>query len=135
MRFLAIDDNKETLHLLLKILTQYGECVAVDNGKEAIECFESAHQEKNPFHLIFLDIMMPQMDGHEVLKAIRTLETEKYPNEERAKVAMVTALGSPKNRFASYEEGCEYYLVKPIIKADIIDIIKKTEEWFELFEN
>ena len=133
MKILTVDDNNETLILLNKILSPYGECVSINNGKEAISLFESAHKENKPFHLIFLDIMMPEMDGHEVLKTIRRLENEKYSPESKAKIAMLTALGNPKNRFNSFEEGCEYYLVKPVIKTDIIEIIKKTEEWFDFF--
>ncbi|MCP4757310.1 MAG: response regulator, partial [Proteobacteria bacterium] len=104
----------------------------VDNGKNALEIFQTAHENDDPFDLIFLDILMPEMNGHEVLKKLRNLETEKYPHGKRAKIAMLTALGNPKNRFASFEEGCDYYVVKPIIKSEIIDIIKKTEEWFSL---
>lgn len=133
MNFLVIDDNHETLLLLQKILSKFGECITVNNGLEAIKVFELAHQNNAPFHLIFLDIMMPVMDGHEVLKAIRKLEQEKYPTENRVQIAMLTALGSPKSRFTSYEEGCEYYLVKPIIKTEIEEVIKKTEEWIDLY--
>lgn len=133
MNFLVIDDNNETLVLLQKILSNFGVCVTVNNGPEALKVFESALQSQSPFHLIFLDIMMPEMDGHEVLKAIRKLEREKYPTENRVQIAMLTALGNPKSRFTSYEEGCEYYLVKPIIKSEIVDVIKKTEEWMELY--
>ena len=133
MKFLVVDDNKETLLLLDKILSKHGTCVTAETGADAIREFESAHSMNEPFHLIFLDIMMPGMDGNEVLKSIRLLERGKYAEKVKAKIAMLTALGSPKSRFASYEEGCEYYLVKPIIKAEIFDIIEKTKEWFDLF--
>jgi len=133
LRFLAIDDNLETLMLLEKMLSEYGECTTASNGQDAIREFEQAHLAKSPFHLIFLDIMMPGMDGHEVLQAIRRLEEEKFPAGQRAKITMITALGDQKNRFASYEQGCEYFMVKPIIKAEIVNIIEKTEEWFDVF--
>ncbi|MCG8337468.1 MAG: response regulator [Proteobacteria bacterium] len=133
MKFLIIDDNNETLLLLKKILDDHGECVTADNGPAAIKAFEAAHESNAPFHLIFLDILMPGMDGHEVLKALRKLEESKYQEDLKAKIAMLTALGSPKNRFASYEEGCEYYLVKPIVKAEIIETVNKTKEWFDVF--
>lgn len=110
MRFLIIDDNQETLLLLEKIVSKYGECVTATNGNEALDHFKEAHTQNNPFHLILLDIMMPGMDGHEVLKTIRHLEMNEFPSEKKAKIAMLTALGSPSSRFASYEEGCEYYL-------------------------
>ena len=135
LKFLVVDDNKETLLLLELILSKHGKCITVDNGGDALKEFELAHEKKTPFNLIFLDIMMPRMDGHEVLKSIRTLEQTKYPPDSRAKITMLTALGSPKSRFTSYEEGCEYYLVKPIIKAEIVEIIQETEEWFSLFSN
>lgn len=132
LKFLIVDDNKETLTLLEIMLAQHGECVTAENGIDAIKKFELALQQKKPFHLVFLDIMMPGKDGHEVLKIIRNLEQEVYPGVHQAKVAMLTALGTPKVRFASFEEGCEYYLVKPIIKAEILNIVEETEEWFSL---
>lgn len=134
MRFLAIDDDTDTLRLLEVILSKHGTVSSARNGKEAIELFEEAHQKNNPFQLVFLDIMMPGLDGHDVLKIIRNLEESKYSDKPRAKVAMLTALGNHKTRFASYEEGCEYYLVKPIIRAEISNIIEKTREWFDLLD-
>ena len=47
--------------------------MAVD-GKEAIDAFRMAIEEARPYSLICLDIMMPEMDGHEVLKEIRRIE-------------------------------------------------------------
>ena len=135
LKFLIVDDNQEMLLLLKLILSKHGECVTAESGQNALQEFEQAHREKKPFHLVFLDIMMPGMDGHEVLRSIRALEQNKYSTESKAKIAMLTALGSPKSRFSSYEEGCEYYLVKPLIKAEIIKIIRETEEWFALFTN
>ncbi len=132
MKFLVVDDDIDTLKLLDKILSKRGTCITVNNGADAIKEFEYAHSVNQPFHLVFLDIMMPGMDGHAVLKSIRSLEENKYPKETRAKIVMLTALVNSKNRFASYEEGCEYYLVKPIIKTEIFDIIEKTKEWFDL---
>ncbi len=134
MRFLAIDDDTDTLRLLEVILSKHGKCSSARNGQDAIELFEEAHQSNDPFHLIFLDIMMPGMDGRDVLKTIRNLEETKYSDKPRAKITMLTALGSPKTRFASYEEGCEYYLVKPVIRAEISEIIEKTKEWFDLLK-
>lgn len=133
MRFLIVDDNQETLILLEKIVSKHGECVTASNGNEALRLFREAHEQGKPFHLIFLDIMMPGMDGHEVLKAIRGTEKTEFPPEKKSKIAMLTALGSPSSRFTSYEEGCEYYLTKPVIKSEIIDIIEKTKEWFDMF--
>ena len=135
MRILAVDDNKETLILMAKILEPYGDCAIADNGEAALQLFQNAHTNGHPFHLIFLDIMMPGLSGHDVLKRIREIEREQRSPETNAKIAMLTALGNPKNRFSSFQEGCEYYLVKPIIKSEIIAVINQTEEWFSSFTN
>jgi two-component system chemotaxis response regulator CheY len=73
------------------------------------------------FELICLDIMMPQMDGQEVLS--RIIEMEQCAGiaaEDRAKIMMTTALGDRRNLNEAGEHECDAYLVKPIDKGKIL---------------
>ena len=74
MKIMIADDDFVCRMLLQKLLSPLGECVTVINGLEAINAFRVALSEKAPFDLLCLDIMMPEMDGQDALKAIRRIE-------------------------------------------------------------
>jgi two-component system, chemotaxis family, chemotaxis protein CheY len=135
MKILVIDDDPAALDLIQLLLTPVADCDTADSGAEGLRLFETALATEKPYQLVFLDILMPEMDGHEVLKQMRALEKDRYPFQLRAKIAMMTAAGNGKNRFTSFKEGCDYYASKPIIKNDIQGIVTRTREWFELLYN
>jgi len=116
MRTLIVEDDVISRRFLQKLLSPFGECHIAVNGKEAAENFSLALAEGEPYDLVCLDIMMPEMDGQECLKIIRSLEREnKIPPNNEAKVFMVTAIDSMKSVMeAYYRGGCTAYLVKPI---------------------
>ena len=79
--------------LLQAILAPHGACHVAVGGREALEAFKMALKDKQPYNLICLDIMMPEMDGQEVLKEIRRTEDELgISGCDRAKIIMTTAL-------------------------------------------
>lgn len=126
MKMLIVDDDLSNRMILLHMLRAYGDYDIAVNGKEALQCFIMAHKSKTPYDVIFLDIMMPDMDGHETLKEIRSWEEENLSvDDDITKVVMVSALSNPDNVLASFKEGCEYYLVKPISKQQVTDIMSK----------
>ncbi len=126
MKILIVDDDHANRSLLQIILKPYGESEIAVDGQKAFSAFEEAHKRKEPFDTIFLDIMMPEMDGHEVLKKIRDWEGEnlQYGRGE-VKIVMVSALGSREHILASFKEGCEFYLVKPVSKAKVAEVMEK----------
>lgn len=76
--------------------------------------------------MVFLDIMMPEMDGDETLELIRKLEEEaKIASGQGAKIAMISALNDKKNILSSFSKGCEYYLVKPVHHEKIQEIMEE----------
>ncbi len=123
MRTLIVEDDPISQTLLVNILSQYGTCEVARNGKDAIASYKSSMQSGTPFDLICLDIMMPEMDGHEVLKTIRRMEKEDdIDPADEVKIIMITALSSPKDVFNAYYHGkCTVYLVKPIEKQKLIE--------------
>jgi len=79
--------------LLQRILSPLGECYIAVNGKEAIESFILAKKNKEPYDLICLDILMPEMDGQTVLQQIREMEErDDISGANRVKIIMTTAL-------------------------------------------
>jgi two-component system chemotaxis response regulator CheY len=89
MKILVVDDDPVSRKMLQKIMSSFGECEEVENGKAAIKSFEQAWANFTPsFDLITLDIRMPEMDGTEVLNRIRELEIKKeIPLEKRVKIS------------------------------------------------
>jgi two-component system, chemotaxis family, chemotaxis protein CheY len=116
MRILIVEDEFTSRRILMKLLAPYGECDIAVNGVEALEAFTQALKEKNCYGLICLDIMMPGMDGLEVLKTIREKEEDAgvFPRKE-VKIIMTTSLRTPKDVFHAFSDGgCTNYLPKPI---------------------
>lgn len=122
MKYLIVEDSFVARKLLKMYLTSWGDCdidIAVD-GNEAVVAFKQAMDEKEPYDLICLDIMMPNMDGRQALKLIRQIESEHgIRGLDCVKVIMTTALGDSKSIMGSFREGCEAYIVKPIKRDDL----------------
>ncbi|MGD9200699.1 MAG: response regulator [Chitinispirillia bacterium] len=121
MKILIAEDDMSCQLIMKKILSPYGECHIVKNGQEAVKAFIDGHNNSEPFDLICLDIMMPVMDGQEVLHEIRKWEdiNEVY-KKESVKIIMITALNDNVNIMKSFREQCEAYVVKPIEKEKLI---------------
>jgi two-component system chemotaxis response regulator CheY len=115
LRILIVEDDFTSRVLLQEVMRSYGTCHVAVNGKEAIMAFEEAILSQNPYHLIFLDIMMPEMDGQETLRLIRSIEQEHGIMIGRGvKIIMATSHGDSRNIMESFNELCDAYLVKPI---------------------
>jgi len=116
MRQLIVEDDFGSRRMMQKLLSVYGDVDVVVDGAEAIEAFRIAWDESRPYDVLFMDIMMPKMDGHEAVKAIRELERAMGVNSaDEAKIIMTTVLEDPRNVIeAYYEGGATSYLVKPI---------------------
>ncbi len=127
MKTLIAEDDFTSRLLLQEILSPYGECHVAVNGKEATEAFKTALAGHRPYDAVCLDIMMPEMDGQEALKQIREVEKQAgIPELQGAKVIMTSALDDPKNVFEAYDKGgATAYLVKPVKKAKLLDLVKE----------
>jgi two-component system, chemotaxis family, chemotaxis protein CheY len=126
MKSLVVEDDFISRMILQKILLQFGLCDVAANGKEAVQAFSLAMEEGEPYDLICLDIMMPEMDGKEALKLIRQKEKDlNVPPKNEVKIIMTTALDTAKDVIESYfKGGCTTYLVKPISKAKITSSVE-----------
>ncbi len=122
MKTLIVEDDFTSRLLLQELLKTMGPSHVAVNGKEAVDAVRKAFEAKDPYDLICLDIMMPEMDGQQALKEIRSLE-EKNGRAvgQGAKVLMTTALSDKSNIMESFRQQCDGYLVKPIDKGKLMD--------------
>jgi class 3 adenylate cyclase/CheY-like chemotaxis protein len=107
---LAVDDQPTNLRLLDAVLTPRGHrVITASSGAEALELLETEDVD-----LVLLDILMPEMDGHEVCRRIRSAAaTEFLP------VVMITASGS-EQRLAALESGADDFVTKPFDQSELL---------------
>lgn len=129
MRVLIVEDEFITRRILQRLLTRYGTCDIAVNGREAIDAFTLALEQKEPYDLILLDIMMPELDGHAVLSAIRESEAARgvVGGKDRVSVLFTTALDDAQNFMQAVRGGCEGYLTKPLDPQRLAKLLHSLE--------
>ena len=111
IRILAVDDEKPIAELLRISLTRAGyECTCAYDGISAANLIE-----KDNFDLILLDIMLPGIDGFELMEYIRSTDTP---------VIFLTAKNAVADRVKGLRMGAEDYIVKPF---DILELLARVE--------
>jgi two-component system chemotaxis response regulator CheY len=126
MRTLIVEDDPTSRLLLHTILRGYGECTLAADGREAVAALVQAEKVGKPFQLVCLDIMMPDIDGKEVLDALRGLERASGRQPETwSKVVMTTARDDVDAVSVSFYNLCDRYLVKPIDKARLLTCLRE----------
>jgi len=115
MKVLLVEDDFICRKILLTYFYKQSECECdvASNGSEAIEAFMLAKESGKPYDLIMLDIMMPEMNGQEVLKRIRVIE-ESQQGLTAARIVMTTGRTDSDNILGAFRHQCDGYLVKPI---------------------
>jgi len=126
MECLIVEDDFTARKLLQQYLQDQGNCDIAVNGREAVDCFKNALENGRPYDLICLDIMMPEMNGMGVLKAVRRIEKEHgIKSLDGVKVIITTALSDSVNIKDAFKIGCEAYLVKPVTKESLLKEMEK----------
>ncbi|EFK12005.1 PAS domain S-box protein [delta proteobacterium NaphS2] len=134
VRILLAEDNPVNQKLAKIMLKKAGYQVEVaNNGREAIEILMAS---RNGFHLIFMDVQMPEMDGFTATREIRRLESEhvlKPPQctdfhastIARIPIIAMTAHAMKGDREACIDAGMDDYITKPIKREGVFSIVEK----------
>jgi len=118
MKTLIVEDDFTSRLLLQELLKGYGPVHIAVNGNEALDAVQKALEADEPYDLICLDIMMPEMDGQEALRKIRSIEEARgIFSSEGSKIMMTTVMADLKNVSTAYMNLCDAYLTKPIQKS------------------
>jgi len=125
MRVLIVEDDLVGSRLMKKFLEADCFCHLAFDGKEAIEAFDAALRDGKPYDLLFLDVMMPGVNGIDVLKTIRGLEEQRgVAAGKGVKVIMTTAMNDADVIMESFNARCDGYLVKPVRKEQLFEEIR-----------
>jgi len=114
-RVLIVDDEPLFRTILDEYISEYAVCDLAADGKEALELYDLAFASGQPYHLVLLDIYMPVMDGHELLRSIREREAaHSIGVEDRVKAVVISAGNSPRQVADTFfEDECDDYIIKP----------------------
>src|SRR5436305_2364950 len=115
-KILAVDDERHIVRLVEVNLQRAGyEVVTAYDGREALEKVKS----ENP-DLVVLDVMMPYMDGFEVLKNLKA-----DPITAEIPVIMLTAKAQDADVFRGWQSGVDCYLTKPFNPMELLTFVKR----------
>ena len=123
MKTLIVEDDFISQKIATKILEKYGDCDIANNGLSAYKLFEKVSVD-NKYDLICIDIMMPELDGQELLDKIRSLEEKNNIfGLDRVKIIMTSALDDKNNIIKSFTNQCDGYIVKPVTKEKVEELL------------
>ena len=109
MRILVVEDDVQLAKQVASALTEAGhDAVTVHNGERALD-----KAKETPFDLIMLDIILPGMDGFDVLRHLRS-------QHMTSRVLMLTAKGEVKDRVTGLQLGADDYLPKPFVMRELV---------------
>lgn len=113
------DDDLAIRLFVSEYLEMYGySVIAAEDGVKALECVQTYHP-----HLLVTDIMMPRMDGYELVRQVR-----QRPEFRLLPVILLTERRSTEERIRGYELGCDLYLPKPFEINELGAIIRNLLE-------
>ena len=108
-KILVVEDNKDMCELFCTVLTDAGyTCVSAGNGIEALDVMDGEYID-----LIVADIMMPEMDGYELVRSLRETRCE-------VPILMVTAKDQFEDMQRGFRMGCDDYMVKPVNVKELV---------------
>lgn len=118
-RFLVVDDGKDNQRILRFVLEEAGAEVDVaGDGATGVAMTVAAMAAGHDYHVILMDIQMPEIDGHEATRMLKGFGVT-------APVIAITAYATPQDRERSLAAGCSEFVTKPIIPDQLIEVVAR----------
>ncbi|HEY2748473.1 MAG TPA: response regulator [Polyangia bacterium] len=117
-RILLAEDSDVVREQLKRVLEAHGyEVVAARDGAEALEL---ATRDPIGFDLVSTDVMMPNLDGYELTRALR-----KHPRHRDVPLIMVTSKGEHLDRVRGFDAGVDEYMTKPLDSGELVRAVQR----------
>ncbi len=111
-RILIVDDDADLVKLLALLLKRINaECAAAKDGRSGLEAIKAQHPD-----LVVLDLMLPDIDGFEVLRQVRAQR-----DSDRTPVLILSAKSDPITIRQGLENGADGYVTKPYNMRSLLD--------------
>ena len=115
-KILAVDDNQEALFSLRELLVQHGyEVITAQSGRETLQLV----RRESPPDIILLDVKMPEPDGYEVTRILKSDPILKY-----LPITLLTSMDSQEDVVAGLEAGADDYIKKPYKTEELLARVK-----------
>ncbi|MFL6577458.1 MAG: response regulator, partial [Povalibacter sp.] len=115
-KVLVVDDDVRNIFALNSILERRGmQVVSANNGMDAIKLLEDSED----LSLVLMDVMMPEMDGYETMKRIRS-----NPRFRLLPIIALTAKAMKGDREKCLEAGASDYVAKPVDTAQLLSLVR-----------
>jgi DNA-binding response OmpR family regulator len=122
-RILLVEDEPNlAFHLQFNLQAEGFDVIPAVDGQLAVTKFE----REGPFDLIILDVMLPEMNGFEVARHIRS-------KDDQTQILMLTALGQEEDRLRGFEAGIDDYVTKPFHLPEFLLRVKRMVKRAEHF--
>ncbi len=128
INILLVEDNEGDIVLTLEAFEEsklINKITVLRDGKEAINFFDNLKKEDEKPDMVLLDVNLPKVSGHDVLKHIKN--HEKYGGTP---VIMLTTSSAEKDILQSYKNHVNCYVTKPIDIGDFIKAMAKIEDFW-----
>ncbi len=109
-KILVVEDEEVIRKVLRLTLGKWG--FQVEEAEDGVQALRKL--EKDRYHLIICDILMPNMDGWELIK-----EVKRNPDNQDIRIIALTGKNKDADMFKGYELGANYYMTKPFTKAQL----------------
>ena len=118
IKILVADDIHYNRNVITNMLDMIGYTnnIAVDDGNKAVE--KIMESSESPYHVLLLDLRMPNMDGYDVIKKMNLLNS-------KVKIVVITASVLENDKKKCREAGVEYFITKPIKMADLKQVLSE----------
>jgi len=124
-KILIVDDNPKYLQ---DALPMYGyEVVVATDGIQALKILAKTNLKEHPIDLILLDVMMPNLNGWDTLKSIRSNDKTKH-----IPIIMLTAINEEQKMVSGLKIGADDYIVKPFVLPNLlarIEAVLRRSSW------
>jgi CheY-like chemotaxis protein len=120
-RILLVDDNEAGLQVSCSLLVHLGaEVTTASGGREGLDLYTSGPDN---FDLVLMDVRMPEMDGNEATRRLRSWEAT-VPGNRHIQVVALTACSEPSDQMQARAAGMDGYLTKPVRLIDLRNLLR-----------